>query len=676
MDALMHQIAGEGFLARLLAVLIDAALKGTVVLVAAGLLATLLKRKSAAVRHLVWSVAVGAVLALPIFCAVIPAWRLPVLPAETAGATDPSPFPQADFGAAGRSLGSSTSARSGDVPPSEDSSQAETGAKQNRSFSSGAWLAWVVAVWAIGGIVAVAGLLAGTIGMWRLVGEARPAKSSAWKSVQSLLRAMAGHRAALRESDAIRVPVTWGVVKPVVLMPQWARDWPEQKKRIALLHEVAHLRRLDCLTQVLAQLSCGLFWFHPLVWYAARRMRIEREHACDDRVLDAGLDPSDYAGHILDIARSARGFQYGAVSAVFMAHQSSLEGRLLAILDGNRPRLSLKPTVVLTSVLLAAAALLPLAALRAGPRVESAPTTDAREAVAEEVAGTGQSAMSPYSAVLPNGSRVELVGISYHPSRWREWWSADGTPLEKRPYAKLASEPELPQQEGSRWMQVAIRVRAPEEGGMVTYCETLPEVEASGSRGLSEDGQVVTDVEARLFRVPESRESITVRYAVSGGAWDTAAVTQEGGTTTQYKDGEVRFSRPFVDEGGDRLSDRTGIVVTDTLTDDLPRILAIDRDGKPHLPATRENVETPPTERATRAWWPALPFEELREFQFQVRPYEWVVFRNVSLRPGRQTEVEVDVRGEAGEEPIQKSPAGSALNGVAGEGGMGDVQRR
>lgn len=105
---------------------------------------------------------------------------------------------------------------------------------------------------------------------------------------------------------------------------------------MVLLHELAHVKRWDCLSQTIAGIASALYWFNPLVWLAARRMCVERERACDDLALRGGWKPSEYATHLVDIAQSLRAARLGG--AVAMARSSHLAGRIAAIVDSSRRR--------------------------------------------------------------------------------------------------------------------------------------------------------------------------------------------------------------------------------------------------------------------------------------------------------------------------------------------------
>ena len=134
------------------------------------------------------------------------------------------------------------------------------------------------------------------------------------------------------------MPMTWGFRRPVVLLPEDAQDWPAARRREVLTHELAHVQRADWLVRLLAAVVCAFYWFNPLAWLAARRLRDEQELACDDTVLAEGALPSDYAAHLLEVARSLRTPRGVVPAAVAMARPSQLSDRLLALLDETRAR--------------------------------------------------------------------------------------------------------------------------------------------------------------------------------------------------------------------------------------------------------------------------------------------------------------------------------------------------
>lgn len=142
---------------------------------------------------------------------------------------------------------------------------------------------------------------------------------------------------AVLESDEIEAPLTVGVRRPAVLLPAVVRAWTPDRLEAVLIHEFSHIRRGDLITNVLARVACAVYWFHPLAWRAARRLRNESERACDDLVLRSGEVASRYAVHLVEIAGAAigRSIPQPALSA---ARPSDFEGRVLAILESARAR--------------------------------------------------------------------------------------------------------------------------------------------------------------------------------------------------------------------------------------------------------------------------------------------------------------------------------------------------
>src|SRR5213075_355749 len=120
---------------------------------------------------------------------------------------------------------------------------------------------------------------------------------------------------------------TWGMTRAKVLLPADALEWPADRIRIVLAHELAHVRRGDWMIQMAVELLCAAYWFNPLVWIAARRLRLESEQACDDAVLTLGVEAPEYAAHLLEVARAFTAHRASVFPAPAMARPSSLERR-------------------------------------------------------------------------------------------------------------------------------------------------------------------------------------------------------------------------------------------------------------------------------------------------------------------------------------------------------------
>lgn len=345
--------------------------KSTLLLCTAALAAHVLRRGSAAARHLVWCLALGGAMALPALALVVPGWKpafLAVLrPARTAWEGAP----------AGPAL-----------PPVS--------------------LAVALAVvWAAGAAVVLARLVLALRAASRLARNAEVVDDPAWTGLlERLGQAMeVGRPVTLLRSAEAAMPLTWGARHPSILLPAEADAWPEERRRVVLLHELAHVARRDCLVQTLAMVCCAAYWFHPGAWWAARKMREERERACDDRVLAAGARASDYAGHLLDVARAYRAPVCAA--AVAMAAPSQLEGRVRAVLEPRRDRRAVtrKTGAVCAGAVLLAS--LPFAAVSPSERAPAAKPEMAWELPpARSVpARTAVPAQAPEAAPRP-GTRV------------------------------------------------------------------------------------------------------------------------------------------------------------------------------------------------------------------------------------------------------------------------------
>jgi hypothetical protein len=146
----------------------------------------------------------------------------------------------------------------------------------------------------------------------------------------------------LLDCDHPTMLATWGVVRPTILLPAGAQGWPGDRIQAVLHHELAHVLRRDWVVALTASLLRAVYWFNPLLWIAYRRLRHEGERACDDLVLTSGISGSDYAAHLLDVARESAQRRHPWSPAIAIAHHSMLEGRVRAMLAArvNREPLS------------------------------------------------------------------------------------------------------------------------------------------------------------------------------------------------------------------------------------------------------------------------------------------------------------------------------------------------
>ncbi|MGA2583857.1 MAG: carboxypeptidase regulatory-like domain-containing protein [Tepidisphaeraceae bacterium] len=380
--------------------LLDVEAKTVIVLVTAWLIAGFLRRRSSATRHLSWALALLAALLLPGLSILMPSWRIPLLPTSDDEAMfTASVAPNGEAAPAPRIIPT-------ELPRQE--------LKESSAINAGhphlTWSKALLIVWAAGcagvGIV----WLCGVVAVRRLSREAMFVSSGPiFDSFENLRQQLAPRRAIrLLISSGASMPLTWGVFHPRILLPAQAEDWPISRLRNVLLHEFGHIARWDCGTRGLGLMGCAVHWFNPLVWIAERRMRGEQELACDDVVLHCGEEAAAYAQDLLSVARELRLGALAHMAALSMARPSKLRSRITAILDDSKNRQATTRWVVILAIALMALVLLPLAAMRLGPRSviadpTSAPTTQSAQTVTGQVLDAdGKPAAGAHVMVLMN----------------------------------------------------------------------------------------------------------------------------------------------------------------------------------------------------------------------------------------------------------------------------------
>ena len=343
------------------AFILSLAIRLTALMILGGLVALAARKSTYAVRHVVVAATLACAIALPAMMLAVPQWRVGVLPAAPATAplysriSLPSARPTvsstraayvpvrpvlvttyAEGANTSQSISASTTTLQSSVAPAASAVAPAPFAPSATQIALGIWLT--------GMLLGLAWIALGRFGLARIRHRATPLASEEWRAILEAERAHAGveQHVALLESRAVTSPVTWGVWAPVIVLPSAAHSWSLDRKRVVVMHEMAHIARRDSATQLAATLASIVYWVHPLVILAARRLRAECERACDERVLELGTPATDYAAHLLDVAKYARSFGAASIVSVAMARPSQLEGRLIAVLRSspNRGRAS------------------------------------------------------------------------------------------------------------------------------------------------------------------------------------------------------------------------------------------------------------------------------------------------------------------------------------------------
>ena len=259
------------------------ALKATLVIGVGLIAAGALSRARATLRHAVLASTFGVLLFLPAGAIVLPRVVLPVA---------------ADM----RVTHFEAGANSRNVQDVGQAVVTDTQVIQPVAHHAMSMLTVVRTVWALGVVVCLGPLL---VTVWKVCRVRRGAR--AWPTGQTALGRLGTtselhRRVTVRLAADVVVPMTCGVLRPAIVLPDDARAWPTAEVGQALAHELEHVRRVDWLIHLLARMTCALYWFHPLVWIAWRQLALESERACDDAVLEEA-DPHDYAQQLAAVQK-------------------------------------------------------------------------------------------------------------------------------------------------------------------------------------------------------------------------------------------------------------------------------------------------------------------------------------------------------------------------------------
>jgi TonB family protein len=335
-------------------------IKASMILATAGVLTLLMRRRAAAERHILWVAAIFSAALLPVFSLVLPSWQ-PAFAARLA-----SSLP---------TVLSRTAADAGGFHGAKVVFQAQSIETTTATLERALPFLWLSGAMVC--LLLTAREFAGSV--WR---RSRSVDSD--DRLQAMLSQVGGELRCRRTIQIGRsidecTPMTWGALRPHILLPRCAEHWPDSRLRAVLAHELAHVQRMDWFVQIAIQAVCSIYWFNPLFWIAANLMHRESEQACDDAVLRLGVDARDYATHLLEIARAFR--QLRAVWGVTMARQSGLEKRFAALLRSKMHREAIGSRKAFFVAAAALCVVIPLAAFHVSSAAPAANSVVAAPAV-------------------------------------------------------------------------------------------------------------------------------------------------------------------------------------------------------------------------------------------------------------------------------------------------------
>lgn len=386
----------------------DALVRATCLLVAAGFVSLAVRRRSPALSTSVWVFAFLGLCLIPLLSSLnSPRFALKWLPAVKSeqlpsGTWTTANVPSFEGEALAADPSSIESSRASGLEPAVTGRQTVSAPPRFQVDPTQAALA----VWALGALWVLFRLFLGALRLRRLARlETRPFAKATGARHNSLSRGRREAQAlsALRISTTDVPPsaITWGAIKPTIVLPNGASDWAPKELEAVLLHELAHVRRKDSAKQLLAELACALYWFHPLVWLGARAMRLDAELAADEDALRSGIAPSEYASALLQIARGAAGrtspFQGAGVSA--MTHPR-IDKRLKSILAPARSTRGMTRVQSLAALLLMGCAVTAFTATTLAPQGADPDATEAMRR-AKQLGTAAIMYAADYNDVLP-----------------------------------------------------------------------------------------------------------------------------------------------------------------------------------------------------------------------------------------------------------------------------------
>ncbi len=289
----------------LASVIISGLLKPLVLLLLIGVLAWLLRKKSASLQHFVLSLGVICLFVFTLLAVGLAGVDLAIFPAVSGLIQIPDYW----LSSINQWLGQYSS-------------------RQNFLWVAGAYLLPATSL--------VFYLLLGVVGLWLQTRRATGVKAPQLVEQLSTLRELVDIQRPIQlvVSREIDSPQTWGLFRPVIMLPREAALWDDDKQLSVLIHELGHIARWDWLTTLLVKITCACFWFLLPIWWVASQIFHQAEIACDDYIFKLRDKHLVYAKNLLAIAAEQPTTDN---ESLYMRGQSPVYQRIMALLDQQRP---------------------------------------------------------------------------------------------------------------------------------------------------------------------------------------------------------------------------------------------------------------------------------------------------------------------------------------------------
>ncbi len=299
----------------LLSLLLSSAIKGSILCLCVLCVTAMSKKADPAIRHALWFAAILGFILVPLATVAIPQIAVPA--PMLAGWIDPGVAP-------------------GEAAPH---------VSQGSPFS---WKPWLAALWAAGALLCILRLVGANLILCRLTRKSMPLPGGWEEQARAAsARVIPGRRIRFLTSDYCGVPVTYGTVRPIILLPPEPPEGSAELLRMIIMHELAHIKRQDILTGTIAYLICSLFWFVPFAWLALARLQVEREKACDLVVIRLTGKRVRYADMLLRLRMAGSSVVRAAILSAHIAWGKSFEERIRSALTVNAKNPETRKSVLL-----------------------------------------------------------------------------------------------------------------------------------------------------------------------------------------------------------------------------------------------------------------------------------------------------------------------------------------